>query len=81
MRVYLTKRFYVEFETARVCFEDRKRRVSECDPVKLESLERFLELYTEYLERREEEAEELREEEEELLEESTLMEEAGELEE
>jgi hypothetical protein len=74
MRVYLTRRFYVELELARVCFEDRKKKVVECDPVKLESLERFLELYAEYLERREEEEEELREEEEELLEESTLME-------
>jgi CO dehydrogenase/acetyl-CoA synthase beta subunit len=81
MRVYLTKRFYVEFERATICFEDRKRKVSECDAVKLESLERFLELYAEYLERRGEEEEELREEEEELLEESTLMEELGELEE
>ena len=74
MRVYLTKRFYVEFELARICFEDRKKKVSECDTVKLESLGRFLELYEEYLERREEELEELEEEEEELLEESTLME-------
>jgi chloramphenicol O-acetyltransferase len=81
MRVYLTKRFYVEFELAKICFEDRKRKISECDTVRLESLEKFLELYAEYLERRGEEEEELREEEEELLEESTLMEELGELEE
>jgi hypothetical protein len=72
MRVYITKRFYVKLGLARICFEDRKRKVEECDKVELENLGRFLELYAEYLERREEE--ELREEEEELLEESTLME-------
>ena len=81
MRVYLTRRFYVELELSKICFEDRKRKITECDAVKLESIERFLELYTEYLGRREEELEELREEEEELLEEPTLIEETGELEE
>jgi len=66
IRAYISKKFFIDMNTNTICYSDKKRKILECDKVDIDKLYRFIELYTEFLEREEEEKEEEEEELEEL---------------
>jgi len=66
IRAYISKKFFIDMDTSTICYSDKKKKILKCDKVDIDRLYRFIELYTEFLERKEEEEEEEKEELEEL---------------